>query len=86
MVRQWQEMFFERRYSAIELSNPDFAEIARAFGLEGRQVVDRADLDLSINEMLASKSAFVLEVVVEREENVFPMVPAGASCSEIRLE
>ncbi len=86
MVRQWQEMFFDRRYSAIELSNPDFAEIARAFGLEGRQVVDRADLDLSINEMLASKSAFVLEVVVEREENVFPMVPAGASCSEIRLE
>lgn len=86
MVRQWQEMFFARRYSAIELKNPNFAEVAAAFGMEGRQVTERGEIDDAIDEMLASETAFLLEVVVEREENVFPMVPAGASCSEIRLE
>ena len=86
MVRQWQEMFFARRYSAIELKNPNFAEVAAAFGMEGRQVTERGELDDAIDEMLASEDAFLLEVVVEREENVFPMVPAGAGCSEIRLE
>ena len=85
MVRQWQEMFFARRYSAIELKNPNFAEVAAAFGLPGRQVTERAELDAAIDEMMTAESAFLLEVVVEREENVFPMVPAGASCSEIRL-
>ncbi len=86
MVRQWQEMFFARRYSAIELKNPNFAEVAAAFGMEGRQVTERGELDAAIDDMLAADDAFLLEVVVEREENVFPMVPAGASCSEIRLE
>ena len=86
MVRQWQEMFFDRRYSAIELMNPDFVEVAAAFGLKGRRVTDRADLDASIDEMLASESSFLLDVIVEREENVFPMIPAGAGCAEIRLE
>ena len=86
MVRQWQEMFFARRYSAIELKNPNFAEVAAAFGMEGRQVTERGELDAAIDVMLASEDAFLLEVVVEREENVFPMVPAGAGCSEIRLE
>ena len=86
MVRQWQEMFFARRYSAIELRNPNFADIAAAFGMSGTRVTERDDLDDAIDEMLASEEAFLLEVVVEREENVFPMVPAGASCSEIRLE
>ena len=86
MVRQWQEMFFDGRYSAIELTNPDFVGVAVAYGLKGRRVTDRADLDASIDEMLASESAFILDVVVEREENVFPMIPAGAGCAEIRLE
>ena len=86
MVRQWQEMFFDNRYSAIELKNPNFAEVAAAFGMEGRQVTERGDLDAAIDEMMAAESAFLLEVVVEQEENVFPMVPAGAGCSEIRLE
>ncbi len=85
MVRQWQEMFFDNRYSAIELKNPNFAEVAAAFGMEGRQVTEREDLDAAIDEMMAAESAFLLEVVVEQEENVFPMVPAGAGCSEIRL-
>ncbi|WP_419936466.1 biosynthetic-type acetolactate synthase large subunit [Candidatus Palauibacter sp.] len=86
MVRQWQEMFFARRYSAIELKNPNFAQVAAAFGMDGRQVTERGELDAAIDEMMASEAAFLLEVVVEREENVFPMVPAGAGCSEIRLE
>lgn len=86
MVRQWQELFFERRYSAIELVNPDFVKLASAYGIAGRQVVDRAELDEAIVEMLTSEGPFLLDVVVECEENVFPMIPAGAGCSEIRLE
>ena len=85
MVRQWQEMFFDRRYSAIELANPDFVGVAEAFGLKGRRVADRAELDSAIDEMLACEGPFVLDVMVEREENVFPMIPVGAGCSEIRL-
>ena len=86
MVRQWQEMFFDGRYSAIELTNPDFVAVAAAFGMKGRQVTDRADLDAAIDEMLASEGPFILDAIVEREENVFPMIPAGAGCAEIRLE
>ncbi|MCY4574488.1 MAG: biosynthetic-type acetolactate synthase large subunit [Gemmatimonadetes bacterium] len=86
MVRQWQEMFFDNRYSAIELKNPDFAEVAEAFGVSGRRVAARADLDAAIDEMLAADGPFVLDIVVEREENVFPMIPVGAGCAEIRLE
>ncbi|MDE2877025.1 MAG: biosynthetic-type acetolactate synthase large subunit [Gemmatimonadota bacterium] len=85
MVRQWQEMFFERRYSAIELANPDFVGVAEAFGLKGRRVADRAELDAAIDEMLACEGPFVLDFMVEREENVFPMIPVGAGCAEIRL-
>ena len=86
MVRQWQELFFRRRYSQTELSNPDFVAIAAAYGMEGRRVSERAELDVSIDDMLSSEAPYLLEVVVEREENVFPMVPAGAGCAEIRLE
>ena len=86
MVRQWQEMFFDNRYSAIELKNPDFAEVAEAFGVSGRRVAARADLDGALDEMLAAEGPFVLDIVVEREENVFPMIPVGAGCAEIRLE
>ncbi|WP_419940783.1 biosynthetic-type acetolactate synthase large subunit [Candidatus Palauibacter sp.] len=86
MVRQWQELFFRGRYSQTELSNPDFVAIAAAYGMKGRRVSERAELDASIDEMLSSASPFLLDVIVEREENVFPMVPSGASCSEIRLE
>ncbi|MYA33460.1 MAG: biosynthetic-type acetolactate synthase large subunit [Gemmatimonadales bacterium] len=86
MVRQWQELFFRRRYSQTELTNPDFVAIAEAYGMEGRRVSERTELDASIDEMLSSEAPYLLEVVVEREENVFPMVPAGAGCAEIRLE
>jgi acetolactate synthase I/II/III large subunit len=85
MVRQWQQLFFDKRYSFVELQNPDFIMIAKGFGLEGKKIDQRADLSEAIDEMLNHKGGYVLEVVVEKEENVFPMVPAGRSVSEIRL-
>jgi acetolactate synthase-1/2/3 large subunit len=86
MVRQWQQLFFDKRYSSTELTNPDFITIAKGFGISGRKVSVRKDLDAAIQEMLDYKGPFLLEVTVEKEDNVFPMVPAGASVSDIRLE
>ncbi len=86
MVRQWQDLFFEKRYSFVELQNPDFITISRGFGLEANRVTEREDLSAALDAMLASDKGYVLEVVVEKEENVFPMVPAGTSVSEIRLK
>ncbi len=86
MVRQWQQLFFDRRYSFTEMVNPDFVKVAEGFGLTAKKLTDRKDLDASIEEMLNSDSHFLLEVVVEKEENVFPMIPTGSCVSEIRLE
>jgi len=86
MVRQWQEMFFEKRYSFTRMKNPDFVGIAKAYGLAAKKVSSRDQLEDAIQEMLDHKGAFVLEVVVEQEDNVFPMVPTGASVSDILLE
>ncbi len=86
MVRQWQQLFFDNRYSFVELQNPDFITIARGFGIEGHTCSERENLSDSLDKMLASKKAYLLEMIVEKEENVFPMVPAGTSVSEIRLE
>ena len=86
MVRQWQQLFFSRRYSATELMNPDFVAVAAAYGMEGTRVDQRDQLGEAIDRMLGAESSFLLEVAVEREDNVFPMVPSGAACSEIRLE
>ncbi len=86
MVRQWQQLFFDKRYSSTELTNPDFITIARGFGIDGKKVSERKDLDGTIEEMLNHEGPFLLEVTVEKEGNVFPMVPAGASVSDIRLE
>lgn len=86
MVRQWQQMFFDRRYSATELTNPDFITIARGFGIEGSRVETRDKLEASIEKMFSHDGPYLLEVVVEKEGNVFPMVTAGASVSDIRLE
>ncbi|WP_119329270.1 biosynthetic-type acetolactate synthase large subunit [Cysteiniphilum halobium] len=85
MVRQWQELFFEERYAYTNISSPDFVKVAEAYGIRGKRVVDRADLKTSIQEMLDAPHAFFLEVVVEQQENVFPMVPAGASISNTQL-
>ena len=85
MVRQWQEMFFDKRYAQTTLINPDFITIAKGYGIKGRRITDRKDLDEAIHEMLGHDGAFLLEVAVEKEGNVFPMVPAGASVSDILL-
>ena len=86
MVRQWQELFYDSRYSFTELVNPDFGLIARANGLGYRCVERREELAGAVAEMKESQGAFLLEVRVESEDNVFPMVPAGAPVAEIRLE
>lgn len=86
MVRQWQELFFDNRYSFVHMESPDFIKLADAYGIAGLRVSDRKDLKSGIKKMLDCKDAFLLEVVVEKEHNVFPMVPAGAAVSAIRLE
>ncbi len=86
MVRQWQEMFFEKRYSETYLLNPDFIKVAEGFGIKGKKVLHRPELDTAIQEMLDYKGPYFLEVNIEKEDNVLPMVPAGASVSEVVLE
>lgn len=86
MVRQWQQLFFDRRYSAVELQNPDFLKIAEGFGVPGRKVSDPAELKDAVKQMLDHDGPFLLHVEVEKEENVFPMVPSGAGVGEIVLE
>jgi len=86
MVRQWQQLFFDRRYSSVELQNPDFIKIADGFGVPGRKVSDPKELRGAIKEMLKHKGPYLLHVQVEKEENVFPMVPSGAGVGDIRLE
>jgi acetolactate synthase-1/2/3 large subunit len=85
MVRQWQELFFEERYSFTELHNPDFVGVAKAYGIAGRRVENREELEAGITEMLNSKESYLLEVAVERQGAVFPMIPAGAPVDEVRL-
>jgi acetolactate synthase-1/2/3 large subunit len=86
MVRQWQDMFFDKRYSSVELTNPDFITIAKGYGIAAKRVTTHEELDGAIQQMLEHDEAFLLEVVVEKEENVFPMVPAGGTVSDMRLE
>ncbi|MFK7908853.1 MAG: biosynthetic-type acetolactate synthase large subunit [Chitinophagales bacterium] len=86
MVRQWQQLFFDRRYSFVELQNPDFIAITKGFGIEAKQVSERENLSDALQEMLDSKDSFLLEVIVEKEENVFPMVPSGKAVHEVILE
>lgn len=83
MVRQWQQLFFDKRYSFTDLENPDFSKIAAAYNIPSRRIVDPADLDEAIAEMVACEGSYLLEVAVLNEENVFPMVPAGASLSDL---
>lgn len=86
MVRQWQEMFFERRYSSVHLTNPDFLKIAEGFGVMGKQVEDPKDLEQGIKDMLMFDGPFLLHIKVKQEDNVFPMIATGKSVSEIALE
>lgn len=86
MVRQWQQLFHQKRYSFVELQNPDFITIAKGFGIDGHTCGARENLNHSLDKMLASDKPYLLEVLVEKEENVFPMVPTGACVADIRLE
>lgn len=86
MVRQWQQLFFDKRYSFTKLQNPDFIKLAGAFSIPARKVTLRKDLTEAISEMIEHEGPYLLEVVVEKEDNVFPMVPAGASVAKIILE
>ncbi len=86
MVRQWQELFFDKRYASTELINPDFQTIAKGYYLPSIKVTERENLDAAIQQMVEAEGPFLLEVAIEKEGNVFPMVPSGASVSDIRLE
>ncbi len=85
MVRQWQELFFDKRYASTVLENPDFVKIAEGYGIEASRVTKREDLADNIKTMVASKNSYFLEVVIEKEDNVFPMIPSGATVSDVRL-
>ncbi|MBS1495822.1 MAG: biosynthetic-type acetolactate synthase large subunit [Bacteroidetes bacterium] len=86
MVRQWQELFMDKRYSFTNITSPDFVKVAEAYNIPGEKVTDRSALKNALQKMLESKGAYLLEVMVGKENNVFPMVPQGCSVSEIRLK
>ena len=85
MVRQWQQLFFDKRYASTEMVNPDFVKIAEGYYLKAKRVTKREDLADAVEKMIKSDEPYFLEVVVEKEDNVFPMIPTGSSVSEIRL-
>jgi acetolactate synthase-1/2/3 large subunit len=86
MVRQWQELFNERRYSFVDIQSPDFVQVAKGYGIAGQCIKEREELQSALQEMLNHKGSYLLEVFVTKENNVFPMVPQGCSVSEIRLK
>jgi len=86
MVRQWQQLFFDKRYASTELVNPDFVSIAKGYYINAKRVTKREELASTVAEMMACDDAYFLEVCVEKEDNVFPMIPSGASVSDVRLE
>ncbi|AKD03993.1 biosynthetic-type acetolactate synthase large subunit [Pontibacter korlensis] len=86
MVRQWQELFHDRRYSFVDIASPDYVKVASGYGISGKSISKREELKDALQEMLSHKGSFLLEVMVTKENNVFPMVPQGCSVSEIRLK
>lgn len=86
MVRQWQQLFHDRRYSFVNITSPDFVTVAKGYGIPGRSISDRTDLKQAVKEMIDYDGSYFLEVMVGKENNVFPMVPQGSSVSEIRLK
>ena len=86
MVRQWQQLFFDKRYSFVQMENPDFIKLGGAYGIEGATIKKREALEHAVDVFLAHKSAYILEVRVGKENNVFPMIPTGANVDEITLE
>ena len=86
MVRQWQQLFFDKRYSATEMTNPDFVKIAEGYSLKSERISERENLDRAIEDMLSHQGPYFLEVEVENEHNVFPMIPSGKAVTDIRLK
>ena len=85
MVRQWQELFFDRRYSQVHMENPNFVQICAGFGIPAQRLEAREDLEAAVVKLLTTDGPALLEAVVGAENNIFPMVPAGAAVNEIRL-
>ncbi|MDB2462824.1 biosynthetic-type acetolactate synthase large subunit [Algibacter sp.] len=85
MVRQWQQLFFDKRYASTEMTNPNFVAIAEGYYIKARKITKRDELAEAVKEMMESKESYFLEVMVEKEDNVFPMIPSGASVSDVRL-
>lgn len=85
MVRQWQELFFDKRYSFVALTNPDFVALAGAYGIRGERVMERTVLGAAVDRLLASTEAYLLEVEVQPDEKVFPMVPSGKDITDMLL-
>jgi len=85
MVRQWQELFFEKRYSFTEIMSPDFVKVADSYGIPGCAVHNRSELQSAMKKMIDHDGPYLLEVMIEKEDNIFPMVPAGKSVSQIIL-
>lgn len=85
MVRQWQELFHEERYSSVDIQSPDFVQVAKGYNIPGKKVSERKDLKAGLQEMLNHEGSFLLEVMTGKEHNVFPMIPQGKSVSEIVL-
>jgi len=85
MVRQWQELFHEERYSSVDIQSPDFVQVAKGYHIPGKRVSERGELEAGLKEMLQNEGAFLLEVMTGKEHNVFPMIPQGKSVSEIVL-
>jgi len=86
MVRQWQELFFDKRYASTHMINPDFQTIVKGYGITTKKVNQRNDLQGAITDMLAHEGSYFLEVMVGKENNVFPMIPTGSAVSDIRLK
>ena len=86
LVRQWQQMFFEKRYSFTNIQSPDFVALAASYNIKGVKVEKQENLSNDLDQLLNTENAFLLEVKVAKEDNVFPMVPTGASVAEIRLQ
>ena len=86
MVRQWQQLFHDKRYSFVDITSPDFVMVAKGYSIEGQRISDRSKLKEGLKAMLDHKGSYLLEVMVGKENNVFPMVPQGCSVAEIRLK
>lgn len=86
LVRQWQEMFFEKRYSFVDLVNPDFTQVAKGYMIQGEKVTERKHLHTALDTLIHTKSSYLLDISVKQEEKVFPMIPGGASIDDIRLK